>query len=63
MMRPKTYAVLDRAIEDGVRYGINRAIKREHQLTDEQFIDEIRNSVMNEICEWFNIEDTIVHSE
>ena len=60
-MQPKTYKVLDRAIEEGIRYGINRSMKREHSLTDEQFIDEVRNAIMNEICEWFDIADTGVH--
>jgi hypothetical protein len=62
MMQPKTYVILDRAIEEGIRYGINRAIKYEHQLSDDQLIEEIRNSVMNEICECFDIETSNVHS-
>jgi hypothetical protein len=53
MMIPKTYELLDRCIQDGVRYGLNRAYKHTETPTREQMENEIENAVVNEICAWF----------
>jgi hypothetical protein len=59
MMIPKTYELLDRCIEDGVRYGMNRAFKHTDAPTREQMEAEIENAVMNEICAWFEFKGVI----
>ena len=58
MMIPKTYELLDRCIEDGVRYGLNRAYKHTDTPSREQMEAEIENAVMNEICSWFYFKGT-----
>ena len=57
MLKPKTYAVLDRAIEDGIAYGITRAHKHTDAPTMQQIQASIHIAVMNEIAEWFHIDD------
>jgi hypothetical protein len=56
-MKPKTYPVLEMAVEDGVHYGINRAYKYTDDPSREQIIAEVRDAVMNSLCEWFEMSD------
>lgn len=61
-MRPKSYDILARAVEEGILYGLNRCMKYE-------LIPDIRNdtlgtvqekvayAVMNAICEVFDFEE------
>lgn len=56
-MKPKTYSVLSMAVENGVRYGLNRAHKHVDNPTPEQLESAIYDAVMSEICEWFDIEE------
>lgn len=59
-MQPKTYAVLQLAIEQGVHIGIQRAYKHidTPQPRDWQ-IEEIIRSVETSIHEWFDFSPTI----
>jgi hypothetical protein len=50
----KAYTVLERAVEDGVRYGYFRAFKHTEKPGQERIIEEVSQAVMNEICEWFS---------
>lgn len=55
-MYPKTHAVLQLAIEQGVAYGINRAYKHlDGTPPTEQQQEIIVTQVMNVIYEWFHI--------
>jgi len=54
-MKVKVYNILDRAIEEGVAYGYNRAYKHTDTPTPEQVMREIETAVMNEICEVFDL--------
>jgi len=56
-MRPKTYKVLDMAVEDGVRFGWCRAHKHTDKPSEVDIQNEIQRAVMNSICEWFNIDN------
>jgi len=55
--KPNEYAILSRAVEDGIRYGYRRCFKhRVEPMTDsdadvEQAVEEIERAVMNEVCE------------
>lgn len=57
-MKAKEYLLLARCVEDGIQYGINRAHKHTESPTREHLVREIENAVMNEICTWFNFEDS-----
>ena len=63
MLKPKTYAVLDRAIEDGIAYGIARAHKHTDSPTMQQIQASIHTNVMNEIAEWFDIDDNYLQDD
>lgn len=52
-MRPRTYAVLARAVEDGVSYGWQRAHKHSETPDAETVMEQIIHGVLTEICEWF----------
>lgn len=55
-MKPKTYPILVDAVENGVKYGYHRAHKHNDNPDREQITDAITNAVINEICEWFEID-------
>lgn len=56
-MKPKTYEILRRAVEQGVALGINRAHKHVESPTQESLAQTIEESVMGEICDWFSFDD------
>ena len=56
-MKPKSYNLLDKCVADGVSLGLNRAYKYDPNPTKEVIEREVCNSVMNEICEWFDFEE------
>ena len=59
-MKPKTYEILCRAVEQGVPYGLHRYYKHRDDLPDELTLDvmadEIIKAVMDEICVWFDFD-------
>lgn len=57
MIRPKTYTILIEAVENGVRYGVNRAFKHSEDPTKDHIMQEVETAVINEIFEWFEIVD------
>ena len=56
-LKPKTYTILTEAVENGVRYGYFRSYKHTDDPDPEQIQDTIVQSVINEILEWFDIDD------
>jgi len=56
-LKPKTYRILSEAIENGVKYGYHRSHKHTDDPDPEQVKDTIITCVMNEIFEWFDIDD------
>lgn len=56
-MKVRTYEVLSRAIEEGVSYGWHRAHKHTDKPDGDAVIEQIRQAVMNEICEVFEFSE------
>jgi hypothetical protein len=56
-MKPNFRKVLEMALEEGVRYGYNRAHKHVENPTEGAIIDSIVEQVMNSLYEWFDFED------
>jgi len=56
-LKPKTYRILSEAVENGVRYGYHRSYKHTEDPDPEQVKETIITCVMNEIFEWFDIDD------
>lgn len=55
MLKPKTWAILQQAVEEGVRYGYNRAHKHVDLPTEDEICTEIEKAVLNSISEWFEV--------
>ncbi len=55
--RVNTYAVLRRAIEEGIVYGWRRAHKYTDTPTEPAAHDAILNAVMGEVCEVFEFDE------
>jgi len=56
-MRPRTYRILEMAVESGVEYGYNRAYKHTDDPSDERIKQSISEAVLLEISEWFDVDD------
>ena len=56
-LAPKVYPLLQEAIEEGVRYGYQRAHKHVERPTQDSIVDEIERAVMGSIFERFDILD------
>jgi hypothetical protein len=56
-MKPKFRPVLEMAIEEGVRFGWNRAHKHNPEPDIDAAADAIVNEIMNSLDTWFNMED------
>ena len=57
MIKPKSYTILQRAVEEGCKMGYNRAHKHVDNPTPQQIQESIINEVMNAICEVFYFEE------
>lgn len=59
-MKAKEFEVLQRAVEEGVRYGIRRYNKYAKELVPAENVEmlagHIDEAVLNTICEWFEFE-------
>ena len=53
MMKPRFRVVLERAIEDGARYGYHRAFKHTSEPHDDAIIDNIVTEIFNSLDTWF----------
>lgn len=56
-MRPKTYVIPERAIEEGFQRGYTRAFKHTDNPTEERVKEEVVNMIMGDICEVFKFDD------
>ena len=56
IMKPKFLPVLEMCIENGLTYGYRRAFKDNDNPTEEQMTDQIKQSIMHELYEWFDME-------
>jgi hypothetical protein len=58
-MKPKFHAVLEMAIEEGVRFGYNRAFKHNPEPHVDTITDTIVTEIFNSLDTWFDdINDT-----
>jgi hypothetical protein len=53
-MKPNTYVILQRAVEEGALLGYRRAFKRVENPTEEQIVDAITDGVMLTVSEVFD---------
>lgn len=58
-MRAKTFAILERAVEEGVLRGYHRAHKHVEWPSPEHLRQAIQEAVMGEICEVFSFEEEV----
>jgi len=56
-MKPNFRNVLEMALEQGVRYGYNRAHKHVENPSEGVIIDNVVEGVMSSLYEWFDFED------
>lgn len=63
MMVPKTYRVLEMAVENGVTIGFNRAYKWTNNPSDEKIKEAIAQAVLQDICSWFHIDAHLTEEE
>jgi hypothetical protein len=56
-MRVRAWPVLEMAVEDGLKYGYQRAFKYSDDPDDEYVLEALHQAVMNCISEWFTFED------
>lgn len=59
-MKANEYNLIERCIEDGIRRGINRAHKHliDSEIPSRELLEQrIHESIMLEICEWFDFSD------
>lgn len=60
-MKANYYFIIVRAIEEGVKLGLNRAYKHEDRPSREVMEDNIERAIMNGLCEVLEFNDE--HSE
>jgi len=56
-MKVKTYDILERAVEEGIRSGYRRAFKHTENPLEEELKESIRAAVMLRISEDFTFDD------
>ncbi len=55
-VRVNTYAVIARAVEEGVAYGLTRAHKHTNRPSREMLQEAIERAVLNDLCEVLQFE-------
>lgn len=56
-MKPKFTRLLEQCVEDGVYLGIQRAYKHDQDVSTDHLAQQVILEVMNELNEWFDIEE------
>lgn len=54
IMKPKIHLLLEQCVENGTRRGYYRAHKHNNNPDPETIFQEIEDSIMGEIYEWFD---------
>jgi len=52
-MKPNTYVIMERAVEEGARLGYRRAFKHTENPTEEAIVQTITDAVMLSVSEVF----------
>jgi hypothetical protein len=55
-MKPRTYDILRRAVEEGTAYGVGRAYKHNDSPSREELMRVVETAIMTSICEVFDFE-------
>ena len=55
-MKPKILPVLEMCIETGLTSGYRRAFTHHDNPSEEEITEQIRQSIMHELYEWFDFE-------
>lgn len=56
-LKPKTWKILQQAVETGVAYGWQRAHKHDDHPTEDVIKQAIEQAVLSEIGDWFDMTD------
>lgn len=56
-LRPKTWVVLETAIEEGVSRGFSRAHKHNDNPSEEDYRRHVQECVLSAICDWFHVDN------
>jgi hypothetical protein len=56
-MKPNTYVILERAVEEGARLGYRRAFKHVENPSEEAIVEAITEAVMLSVSEVFMFSD------
>lgn len=56
-MKPNTYVILERAVEEGTLLGYRRAFKHNDNPSEGAIVDAIRDAIMLTVSEVFVFED------
>lgn len=56
-MKPNTYVILERAVEEGARLGYRRAFKHIENPSEEAIVEAIVNGVMLSVSEVFEFSE------
>jgi hypothetical protein len=56
-MKPKFRSVLEMALEEGVRFGWNKAHKHNHNPDVDAAADAIMTEIMNSLDTWFDLDE------
>ena len=57
-MKANEYMLMVQCVEEGYKYGYNRAYKHTDTPTPEQLSTAIQGAIIDAMCEWFMFEDT-----
>jgi hypothetical protein len=56
-LKLKTYEIIERAVEEGISYGLKRAYKYEENPSQDHIATEIENAVMFSLTEIIDFDD------
>jgi hypothetical protein len=56
-MKPKFRPILEMALEQGVRYGYNRAFRHDPAPHVDAIVEHIVEQVINSLDDWFDFEE------
>ena len=58
-MRPNYHRILTEAVEEGARFGVNRAFKHVDRPDRDAIVESVEREVMNALCERFIFDDHV----
>lgn len=56
-MKPNSYKLMCRAVEEGMAYGWRKAHKHDDNPDEDVLKCTLEEAIINEMCEWFNFDD------